>query len=558
MLRTSKPSFAALFTIPLVERFIHESRSQTIKPRLFLIPSATYHSFICLFHVLSHFTNGSFKLTSTLCYSLKSALTAMQMSLEEELRLPSSDLRSHGWYHGPIGRAAAESLLQEDGHFLVRDCLSQPNDFVLSCQHAGGRLHFIINRVYILPNTLYERVQYQLEDDLFDTIADLVTFYVGNKQPITQRSGALISRPVVRTVSLGLNAEAPPPPKPEKVYCNARNEERRSLRKEYYKYKFRPVNPQLGQLDFTGVEFSNSGINEAALRNVQTEIRDTGVRVLSRALTVVNIRLLKLDQTGNGNESDLGLGVMSGLEILSLPQGDTLRTSLVERAHYLKLLVIASLVLSDEADLALAMLTKWIQVALEVKTALGDLFGFQCIMMGLMSPPVTQLKSVWLALRQNNTELALLFETKLRQEVTALLDRCDNIAPNTCIPNIYFYINVAHQFVEKVDRVHLEKMGPDNGLATLLSQLENIRSIINQTERFHKTALCVLHASSAPGKRYSFFETENLIALFNTEGYKDMTCKQRSKHVLDVFEELSKRGTLLVEETGLIPKSLDM
>lgn len=484
----------------------------------------------------------------------------MQLSLEEELRLPSSDLRSHGWYHGPIGRAAAESLLQEDGHFLVRDCLSQPNDFVLSCQHAGARLHFIINRVYILPNTLYERVQYQLEDDLFDTIADLVTFYVGNKQPITQRSGALISRPVIRTVSLGLNAEAPPPPKPEKVYCNARSEERRSLRKEYYRYKFRVVDTQLGKLDFTGVEFSNSGINEAALRCIQTEIRDTGVRILSRALTVVNIRLLRLDRTdiGSGHESDLGLGAMSGLEILSLPQGDILRATLIERAHYLKLLVIASLELADEPDLALAILTKWIQVALEVKAALGDLFAFQCIMMGLMSPRVTQLKSVWLALRQKNTELALLFETKLRQEVTALLDRCDNIAPNTCIPNIYFYINITHQFAERVERVQFDKMGPDHGLATLLSHLENIRSIVNHTERFHKSALCVLNSSGTPDKSYPFFETENLIALFNTEEYKDMSGKERSKRATAVLDQLGKGSSLLIEDTGVIPKSIDL
>ncbi|OQR76195.1 SH2 domain-containing protein 3C-like [Tropilaelaps mercedesae] len=468
----------------------------------------------------------------------------MHMSLEEELRLPSSDLRSHGWYHGPIGRAAAESLLQEDGQFLVRDCLSQPDDFVLSCQHAGGRLHFIINRVYILPNTLYERVQYQLEDDLFDTIADLVTFYVGNKQPITQRSGAHISRPVIRTVRLGLGEELPPPPKPEKIYCNTGREERRSLRKEYYKFKFRPVDTQLGQLDFAGVEFSNSGINEAALRSVQAEIRDTGVRILSRALTLVNMRLLRLDRTdvGNGNESDLGLGVMTGLELLSLPQGDTLRATLVERAHYLKLLVVASLLLTDESDLALVILTKWIQVALEVKAALGDLFGFQCIMMGLMAPPVAQLKSLWLSLRQRNTELALLFETKLRQEVTALLDRCDNAAPNTCIPNIYFYISVAHQFAEGADRIQLEKIGPDFGLATLLAHLENIRSVASQTERYHKSALCVVSASDTPTKSYPFFETENLIALFNTEAYQSMDGRERANRVTVLLDQLSKRS----------------
>lgn len=38
------------------------------------------------------------------------------------------------WYHGPIGRAGAETLLAlcREGSFLVRDCETSPEDYSLS------------------------------------------------------------------------------------------------------------------------------------------------------------------------------------------------------------------------------------------------------------------------------------------------------------------------------------------------------------------------------------------------------------------------------------------
>lgn len=38
------------------------------------------------------------------------------------------------WYHGPIGRAGAETLLAlcREGSFLVRDCETSPDDYSLS------------------------------------------------------------------------------------------------------------------------------------------------------------------------------------------------------------------------------------------------------------------------------------------------------------------------------------------------------------------------------------------------------------------------------------------
>lgn len=73
--------------------------------------------------------------------------TALRRLLEWELSLDSQDLRSHAWYHGAIPRHRAEEIVDRHGDFLVRDCASQPGNFVLTCRSNGASLHFVINKV---------------------------------------------------------------------------------------------------------------------------------------------------------------------------------------------------------------------------------------------------------------------------------------------------------------------------------------------------------------------------------------------------------------------------
>lgn len=72
---------------------------------------------------------------------------ALRKALEWELSLDSRDLRSHAWYHGPIPRQRAEEIVSREGDFLIRDCTSQPGNYVLSCKSKGPVLHFVINKV---------------------------------------------------------------------------------------------------------------------------------------------------------------------------------------------------------------------------------------------------------------------------------------------------------------------------------------------------------------------------------------------------------------------------
>ncbi|KFV62465.1 Breast cancer anti-estrogen resistance protein 3, partial [Dryobates pubescens] len=126
----------------------------------------------------------------------------LKKELEEELQLNSEDLRSHAWYHGRIPRQVAEGLVQRDGDFLIRDSLSSPGNFVLTCQWKNTSQHFKINRTVLRLNEAYCRVQYQFELESFDSIPGLVRYYVGNRAPISKQSGAIIFQPINRTVPL--------------------------------------------------------------------------------------------------------------------------------------------------------------------------------------------------------------------------------------------------------------------------------------------------------------------------------------------------------------------
>ncbi|XP_054996487.1 breast cancer anti-estrogen resistance protein 3 isoform X1 [Sorex araneus] len=126
----------------------------------------------------------------------------LKKELEEELLLSMEDLRRHAWYHGRIPRQVSENLVKRDGDFLVRDSLSSPGNFVLTCQWKNLAQHFKINRTVQRLSEAYSRVQYQFEAESFDSIPGLVRCYVGSRRPISQQSGAIIFQPINRTVPL--------------------------------------------------------------------------------------------------------------------------------------------------------------------------------------------------------------------------------------------------------------------------------------------------------------------------------------------------------------------
>ncbi|XP_067377055.1 SH2 domain containing 3Cb isoform X2 [Channa argus] len=126
----------------------------------------------------------------------------LRKQLEEELKLNSSDLKSHAWYHGCIPCEVSESLVLNHGDFLIRDSQSSQGDFVLTSHWEQKTLHFLISKMVVQSSETYTRVQYRLEGEAFDSLPALVRFYVGSRTDLTQGSGAQIHQPVNRTLPL--------------------------------------------------------------------------------------------------------------------------------------------------------------------------------------------------------------------------------------------------------------------------------------------------------------------------------------------------------------------
>lgn len=87
---------------------------------------------------------------------------------------------------------------------------SYVNDHEFHTDKAQNRTHFVKlfcnSQVVIQPDTVYERVQYQFEDDAYDTVPDLITFYVGSGKAISSASGARIQAPRNRLYPLSFYA----------------------------------------------------------------------------------------------------------------------------------------------------------------------------------------------------------------------------------------------------------------------------------------------------------------------------------------------------------------
>ncbi|XP_078127214.1 SH2 domain-containing protein 3C isoform X1 [Sander vitreus] len=133
-------------------------------------------------------------------YLLESPPEKLRKELEEELKLSAADIRSHGWYHGHIPREVSETLVVRNGDFLVRDSVTSVGDYVLTCRWDNEVLHFKISKVLVKSNET--KVQYMLESDSFDSVQELVRFYVGQRKPVSQSNGVHIYCPVSRTLPL--------------------------------------------------------------------------------------------------------------------------------------------------------------------------------------------------------------------------------------------------------------------------------------------------------------------------------------------------------------------
>ena len=117
----------------------------------------------------------------------------------------SQELHTYLWYYGSVCRQLAENLVLHDGDFLVRDSISQPGNYVMTCCWHAQPLHFVIDRILKADSSGYQSAQYAFEQQAFPKASELIQHYIAIQMPVSDTSGVLIKTPINRTVHPGEN-----------------------------------------------------------------------------------------------------------------------------------------------------------------------------------------------------------------------------------------------------------------------------------------------------------------------------------------------------------------
>lgn len=187
----------------------------------------------------------------------------------------------------------------------------------------------------------------------------------------------------------------------------------------------------------------NKPLDASALNSFRIMLGETASRIIANHMTRVDIQLIldDFDKTKTAaNESDGDVFKSTGLELITLSHGEQYRKDIIERTECIRLLVAVTILTCADDDERAETLNKWIQIAIDTKTALGNLYGFSNLMLGLCMPQVQKLESTWHLLRQKYTDSAFNFEAKLRPTLTNMNNCTNPQAPNTTVPHLLPYV----------------------------------------------------------------------------------------------------------------------
>ncbi|XP_076326151.1 SH2 domain-containing protein 3C-like [Tachypleus tridentatus] len=290
----------------------------------------------------------------------------------------------------------------------------------------------------------------------------------------------------------------------------------------------------------------NKPLDSLSKVKVSTLLKNNEAKTLAIHLTKNDLDVLKYT-----NDYDLGLGVRNGLELLTLPQGEQLRIDLIERSECLKYLVAVTILTSESSLERAELVSKWIGVAVDCKTSLGNLYGFSGIMKGLSLPQISRLQNTWLVLRQNFTENAVIYESKMRPFLKSLEINPETEVLNSCIPYIMCLISVLQRHLkvsklterppeietnskdaQPVTSVMLpwEYTTADYGLQMLMNHLELGRMVAREIDTYQKKCKTYMNNKKYDDQLLDLFRTEfHLKFLWGTKGAKALSDDRYSK-----------------------------
>ncbi|XP_077835771.1 SH2 domain-containing protein 3A isoform X18 [Macaca mulatta] len=405
------------------------------------------------------------------------------------------DLAGQPWYHGLLSRQKAEALLQQDGDFLVRASGSRGGHPVISCRWRGSALHFEVFRVALRPRPGRPTALFQLEDEQFPSMPALVRSYVTGRRPLSQATGAVVSRPVTwqrplrRSFSEDTLMDGP-----------ARTE---PLRARKWSNSQPADLAHMGQSreDPTGIE-SAPGTPSPAYSPWPVPGTPSWEHCPSLAIgRLPGHRPPGSDQGSAGQHGGLiWPGAAHSSPWMSLEVGTARETLALRFCRHETLALAGALAVlgcSGPLEERAAALRGLVELALALRPgAAGDLPGLAAVMGALLMPQVSRLEHTWRQLRRSHTEAALAFEQELKPLMRALDEGAGPCDPGeVALPHVAPMVRLLEGE---------EVAGPlEESCERLLRTLHGARHMARDAPKFRKVAAQRLraHLTLFPGFR---------------------------------------------------------
>ncbi|KAL7392661.1 hypothetical protein ABVT39_027980 [Epinephelus coioides] len=251
----------------------------------------------------------------------------------------------------------------------------------------------------------------------------------------------------------------------------------------------------------------NKPLEVAILRRVKELLAEVDPRTAAKHITKADCMVARILEVTP--EVQRMMGVSSGMELLTLPHGQQLRLDLLERFQTMAIMLAVDVLgCTGTTEERAGLLHKIIQIAAELKSTMGNMFGFAAVMRALELPQVSRLEQTWTALRQRHTEGAILYEKTLRPFMKSLNDGRESCPlSSTTFPHVLPLLSLLEKSVavgEGTEPWETVEVGVD----VVMFHLGAARTIAQ---------LGGIYRSNAESKLQGFQEQAEVLELFLTD-----------------------------------------
>ncbi|KAM9691871.1 breast cancer anti-estrogen resistance protein 3 isoform 4-T5 [Dama dama] len=253
----------------------------------------------------------------------------------------------------------------------------------------------------------------------------------------------------------------------------------------------------------------NKPLETSMLKRAKELFTNNDPKVIAQHLLSTDCKVARILEVSE--EMRKNMGVNSGLELITLPYGHQLRLDIIERHNTMAIgIAVDILGCTGSLEERAATLNKIIQVAVELKDSMGDLYSFSAIMKALEMPQITRLEKTWTALRHQYTQTAILYEKQLKPFSKILHEGREA----TCVPPNNVSVPLLMPLVTLMEREAVTFEGTDmwekndESCEIMLNHLATARLMAEAADSYRMNAERILAGFQPDEEMSEVFKTE--------------------------------------------------